>query len=194
MNTFDSRCPVVRREQTQLIEHVTAGGRSWWEPFEREILWVRESRARCRALHGGVEIASFGECHDFYGFLTSAESSVGDARRQAEEYSVTTASSLVVVAEVEIFERPALEFVDRDPEGFEARDRARMREKYGIERYARVPQDWRLPLPSPYPDLPDCRPGLDTVIVAPWAPVWSSAEPELDPGLVLEVLRRRWAP
>lgn len=188
MSTFDSRCPVVRREQTQLVERVTAGGRSWWESFEREVLWIRESRARCRALHGGEEIASFGECHDFYGFLASAGGSVVDAMHQADRFSVTPSSSLVILAEVEVFERPALAW------GFEDRDRARMREKYGIERYARVPDRWRLPLPSPYPDLPDARPRLDTVIVAPWAPVWSSAEPELDPGLVIAVLRRRWAP
>lgn len=194
MSTFDTRCPVARREQTQLVERVTAGGRSWWEPFEREILWIRESRARCRALHGGEEIASFAQHHDFYGFLTSAEGAAADARRQADRFAVTPASSLVIVAEVEVFERPAMEHFERDPEGFEARDRARMRERYGIERYANVPNEWRLPFPSPYPDLPDCRPGLDTVIVAPWAPVWSSAEPDLDPGLVIAVLRRRWAP
>lgn len=192
MSTFDTRCPVVRREMTGLVERVTVGGAARWEHFEREVLWIRESRARCRALHGGVEITGFGQCHDFYGLLTSAEGSVGDARRQAEEYSVTPASSLIILAEVEIFERPALEVVD--PDSYQAQDRARTREKYGIERYGNVPDRWRLPLPSPYPDLPDARPRLDTVVVAPWAPVWSSAEPELDPGLVVAVLRRRWSP
>lgn len=193
MNTFESRCPVVRREQTQLVELVTVGGVPRWEPFEREILWVRESRSRCQALHGGEVIAEFGQCNDFYGFLTSAEGSAGDGARQAERYSVTPASSLEIVAEVEIFERPALELIDADPGSFDARERARSREKYGIERYCRVPDTWRLPLPSPYPDLPDFRPVLDTVIVAPWVLVWSTAEPDLEPGLVVEVLRRRWA-
>lgn len=194
MNTFESRCPVVRRSITRLVERVVVGCVPRWEPFEREILWVRESRARCRALHGGQEIAEFGKCHDFYGFLTSAEGSVGDGERQAKRYSVTQASSLEIVAEVGIFERPALELVDAAPGSFDARDRARMREKYGIERYRRVPDTWRLPLPSPYPGLPGFRPVLDTATVAPWVPVWSTAEPGLDPGLVVEVLRRRWAP
>lgn len=192
MSAFDTRCPVVRGSLVRFVEHVTVGGASRWEEFFRRVIWVRESRARCRALHGGVQIATLSQCHDFYGLLTSADGAVGDARRQADRFSATATSSLVILAEVEVFERPALEIVD--PDSYQAQDRARMRERYGIERYANVPQDWRLPLPSPYPDLPDARPTLDTVVVAPWAPVWSSAEPELDPGLVLAVLRRRWAP
>lgn len=192
MNTFESRCPVARRELTSLIEHVTVGGESRWEPFEREVLWVRESRARCQAIHGGEVIAEFGECHDFYGFLTSAEGSVVDGRQQAERYSVTATSSLSIVAEVEIVELPALELVDLDPDGFEARNRVRYREQFGIERYRRVPDGWHLPLPSPWPEFPDAKPRPDTVIVAPWAPVWSTAALELDPELVVAVLRQRW--
>ena len=51
MDTMRSLCPVVRDEVMKLFDRVEVNGKTMFIPFERRILWIRESEAKIMWRH-----------------------------------------------------------------------------------------------------------------------------------------------
>src|SRR6516165_212854 len=95
-NLFYSPCPVVRRSTETFVERTMVGGERRRFEFAREIVWLQESDAVLRFMHGGAELKQGSTYTDFYGYLSAAEGLLESAEREANEYSVTAESSLVI--------------------------------------------------------------------------------------------------
>lgn len=112
-----SRGPVIKRETMQLFERATIAGQLQFVPFEREILWVRESSAKVYLRHRGVEISPLATFNDFYGYLTSVQHAVLEAPRYHEQFKIQQDDALTIEIELSVCDRPLLE--DTSPAGVE---------------------------------------------------------------------------
>ncbi|CAN7784500.1 hypothetical protein LJR175_008407 [Variovorax sp. LjRoot175] len=135
-NLFYSSCPMVRRSSETFVEWSTIGGERRRFEFEREILWLQESEAVLRFVHGGEELRHESTHNDFYGYLTAAQGLDNDARRAAESYSVTAESSLVIEILSRVFQRPVVETE-------EARKYNLTKPQSHKSQWADVPDEWR---------------------------------------------------
>ena len=107
-----SCCPVVRTETMKLWTEVAVPGKRELFPFERTILWVRESSTELRLMHRGIEIASAGTYNDYYGFLTSLDCREG--KDCFKRYGLKRGDTLQLVATTTITDEPLLEDTSRD--------------------------------------------------------------------------------
>ena len=88
MDTFHSLGQVVRTESMKLWVHVDVGNACQFVPFEKRILWLRESSTILRLVHDDVEVdESLKQFSDHYGFLTSLEHSIVDGEWGASDAS-----------------------------------------------------------------------------------------------------------
>ncbi len=137
LSSFYSRCPVISEEVSSLARKVdiSGDGKSVYLPFNRNILWLRESESRIVISHGGVMIREGSTYTDYYGYLTSIESAINDAQDLCRRYDVSKSSSMLITIDVRIFETPAL--ADETKEGIFWNEKDIKR-----RRYLNPPRDW----------------------------------------------------
>ncbi|WP_146039583.1 MULTISPECIES: hypothetical protein [unclassified Variovorax] len=126
----------MRRTTETFVERLLVGGERQTFHFEREIVWLQESEAMVRFVHGGKEIKHGSTHTDFYGYLSAAEHLVDEAARTAQAFSVTTESSLAIEVVARVHQRPVTE-----PE--EARKYNATKPANYKSRWGEVPDDWR---------------------------------------------------
>ena len=135
-NLFYSACPVVRRTTETFVERLMVGGERQTFHFDREIVWLQESEAMLRFVHGGKEIKHGSTHTDFYGYLSAAEHLVDEGERTAQAFGVTTESSLAIEVVARLYQRPVIE-----PD--EARRHNLTKPANHKARWGYVPDDWR---------------------------------------------------
>lgn len=125
-----SCCPVVRNETMTLWVEIDVPGRRELVPFEREILWIRESSTELRLVHRGAEIVQDGSYNDFYGFLTSLENREG--KDLFRRYKIKRGDTLQLVATTTITDAPHLE--DKSPDAVEWNKTVQRKKYQAIDR------------------------------------------------------------
>jgi hypothetical protein len=140
--TFLTVCPIVRRETLRLFERVEVAGESRFVPFEKEILWLRESETTLTARHRGVTIKEVGTCNDYYGYLSSLTGYItDDIPKMAARLKIDPASELSIDLSLTISDRPVLE--DLSEEGIRHNAHPNYRRQYlEVPRYARNQKWW----------------------------------------------------
>jgi hypothetical protein len=136
--TFHTSCPVVRRSTEEFSQWVVIGGDRRKAIFEKAIVWLLESESVVQFLHGGELLTEGRHSNDFYGLLSSTDASAAGLGlvQLAQRYGITQESSLILVVETRVFERPAVEPAEtiaknkQQPKGYKLA-------------YAQVPDDWR---------------------------------------------------
>lgn len=140
MDIIHTRCPVARVEAVGFVERVSVGGETRAEEFTRQVHWIRESESTILALHGGCVLKTWSTYNDHYGFLRSASPDLlQEAQAWCEQFGVDRGSTLEIVIETVILERPAVEAPDEE----EARSTYRTPEN-GWLVFAAVPSTWFL--------------------------------------------------
>lgn len=137
MNTFQTRCPIVKRTQEMLNQWTEVGGEWRRVDFTREIVWLQESESEMQFLHGGNLIKEGSLTNDFYGYLTSCDDNSPSPELEATRYGITRDSSLDLVVKTTVFIRPAMELKEMAEHNRDLPD-GRMR------KYAEVPNGWRI--------------------------------------------------
>jgi hypothetical protein len=179
---FYSSCPVVRRSTETFVETAFVGGAQRRFEFEREILWLQESEANLRFVHGGVELMHSGSHTDYYGYLSAARNVVDDAECALKKYGVTAESSLVIEVVTRVYQRPVIE-----PD--EAKQHNRSKAANRKAQWADVPDDWRKEVQ------------VDGEILHPRLPrhevseevVWSSKQTNQENAEMLAAFQARWS-
>lgn len=138
MNAFYTRCPVIKRGPEKFAQHMTVGGERQCVEFEREIVWLQQSEAIVRIMHGGRIVDTLASCNDHYGYLSSfgEKTAVGEALRYAREFSVTPESSMSVEVVASVLLSPCIETK-------ECAEYNRTRPANYKMQFAYVPDDWR---------------------------------------------------
>jgi hypothetical protein len=149
--------------------------------FAREIVWLQESDAVLRFMHGGAELKQGSTYTDFYGYLSAAEGLLESAEREANEYSVTAESSLVIEIVSRVFQRPVIE-----PE--EARKHNLTKPGNRKSQWADVPDNWRKEVTV---DGEILCPRLERVELGEQV-VWSSKVSPGENRVLLLEFRSRW--
>lgn len=103
-----STCPVVRADDMTLFERVEVGGTQRFIPFDRRVLWLRQSEAPIVLRHRGRVIREESEFNDFYGYLTSVEAAIKDVWRMAKGWAIQAGDALSVDIDVTIYHSPVL--------------------------------------------------------------------------------------
>lgn len=132
-----SLCHVVRDATMTLFDRVEVGGVTTMLPFQRRVLWLRESEANIVLRWDGKhEVDGIATLCDYYGYLRSVEAAVTEyAATHAKAYKLTKADRLSVDVDVTITEIPVLEDTSQ-----EAKDDAeRYQGKNYRKSYNRVP-------------------------------------------------------
>lgn len=101
--------PIFKSEEAELVEYVVANHHPVLIPFTRKIMWIRESESTVSFWHAGKEIKSSSTFNDFYGYLTSIDSAIKDAKKLAKVYSVNEDSTLEIRVELTVYEKPVVE-------------------------------------------------------------------------------------
>lgn len=105
---IQSRCPIVREEDLQLCQIVSVGGMRQAIPFASRLLWLRESSAQLEYTHGGKMLVQGSTFSDFYGYLTSVDNAVEEAKGRCRALSITMESSLVLTIVLTITEKAVI--------------------------------------------------------------------------------------
>lgn len=166
---FWSVCPVVHRGPMRLWQQANVGGEWRLIPFEREVLWLRQSEAEIVLRHGGREVDTRATLNDFYGFLTSLEWAVtDDVPGLADHYGVTADTLLSVDVDVTVSDVPCL--ADTSAEGAETFQRT------GRATYVSVPDEGgkRWYLSDKPAEGEDALPALKSQVVAERKPVYTT--------------------
>ncbi|HEX8915979.1 MAG TPA: hypothetical protein VF796_26770 [Humisphaera sp.] len=172
-HVIHSQCPVVRRGPLALREPVTVGGEYRLLPFEREVLWLRETRSEIRLAHRGVTIDEQGARNDFYGLCSSVREAVTDCVAYAGRAKIDATATLDVVVDVRVLETPVL--ADASAEAVEENERRRARGS-AVVRYRSVPdRAWYVG------DEPEPRAWLKPVVVKEVVAAWSFLADAGDP-------------
>ena len=165
LQTFLSGGPVVGREKVKFLEEVVVAGERREIEFEREVLWLRESEARLTMRHGGERLDAGFHGRTYTDFWYGAD----DAKARCARLKVTRESSLEVLVEGRVYDRPVLFSKSPREEGWQPE-------------YAYLPGEWRLPTwEEEFLDAnPDAgptnrwHPRLEEREVRPWTRLWSS--------------------
>lgn len=101
--------PVVRTETLRLFEFVEAGGTRQLFPFEREIVWVRESETKIMLRLDAFDVDESSTFTDFYGFLTSLTGAItDDVKRMAKSWKLKQGERFAVELDTVITDKPLL--------------------------------------------------------------------------------------
>jgi len=180
-NLFFSSCPVARRSTESFVQRTMIGGKRRRFEFMREIVWLQESEAVVRFVHGGEELKRGSTHTDFYGYLSAAEGLIDDAERAAKEYSVSAASSLVIEIASRVFQQPVIE-----PD--EARKHNLAKPGNRKSQWAYLPDNWRKEVMVEGETL--C-PRLERVELGE-SVIWSSKESPEGNEALLSDFKARW--
>lgn len=160
---FQTRGPIVKITQEDLLQSVILGGEQQFPGFQREIHWIADSHTRMEYFHGDEKLKDGDFCNDYYGFLTSL--SAREARQYAEKYKITQESSLVLVCRTTVRLIPAL--ATEEDKAYNADKKA------GQTRYFhQVPREW-LQVRKPGDTRPDYHLFFEPVVIADQI-TWSS--------------------
>lgn len=138
MSVFHTGCPVAKKGMEKFVQYLIVGGERQRIEFEREILWLQQSEATVRAMHGGEVVDTLSTSNDFYGYLTSfsERNAVGEAVQYANRFSVTAESSMSVEVFVRVMLVPCVETK-------ECAEHNRTKPSNYKAQYAYLPDDWR---------------------------------------------------
>jgi hypothetical protein len=142
MQTTHSSCPVVRKGTMRLFESATVDGKSRYFPIEKDILWLRQSEAAIKFMHGGACIREHSTMTDFYGFLTSIEGALEDIKKMAPRIKLDAASTLSMEIEMILQEVPVREDLSKD--GVDHNSRYRRRQYLSVPNYHNGNKYWYL--------------------------------------------------
>lgn len=195
-DTFESCGVIVGRERLDLARIIDIDGRSFrgTVTFEADILWIRTVEPVLRAEHGGQEIQKFSSYCDVGRYMTSIDGAIEDAIKACQRFTVSTASSLALIIDVEVTETPVLA-PSGEPE----------RALFGRRRYDAIPKDWMYRRPEQIEACLAAQKDQDKPWPAAGFPflkeksiaherIWSSANtPETNAGQV-QAFRDRWTP
>lgn len=95
-----------RRESKTLQQRVVVGVGTKLVPFDVQIYWSKQSESVIEFVHGGVKFKEGATFNDYYGFMTSKEAGIAEAKQIAQRLSVTAESSLVLVVRTKVYEIP----------------------------------------------------------------------------------------
>ncbi len=135
INSFLSRCPVVREEDLELCQIVKVAGTSQAVPFKARIMYLWESSSKLGYCHGGKLLTQGATFNDYYGYLTSTDNAIEEAKQRCNILSITTESTLTLSVELIIQEKVVIR-----PEPLEI--------SYGRTKYQAVNRDWLLYVPD----------------------------------------------
>jgi hypothetical protein len=136
MRTFYTFCPVVRAETMNLFDLVTVGGRERYVPFEKRILWVRESFADVRVRHRSRTVTEVASLFDYRGYLTCLETAIErEVAEWHERLEMQHGDTLRIDVDLRIEEVPLLADTSRE----------------GIEHNARWDRKQYLAVPNEFP-------------------------------------------
>jgi hypothetical protein len=121
----------------KLWEEVRVGGSRKLIPFERRILWIRESSTELTLVHRGAEIDRLATFNDWYGFLTSLENG-SEAKSFAKKYKIQSGDVLQISACCTITDTPHLP--DESPDGLKWNETAQRKKYIALERDK---HDWK---------------------------------------------------
>ena len=181
-NTFYSSCPEVRRTRETFVQYANIGGTRQRCEFEREIVWLRESRAQLKLIHCEKEVADVGTMTDYYGYLTAIRPEGLALETILERYSITRNTDLVLIVVATIAETPVVE----TPEIATANRNKPADRK---SQWANVPDDWRK---EAVIDGEKVWPRLEEIVRATDV-VWSSKNYASENGKALESFCSNWS-
>lgn len=180
-NHFYSSCPVARRTSETFVEWTSIGGERRRFEFERPVVWLQQSEADVRFVHGGEELKRGSTHNDFYGYLTAAEGLQGSARQVAKTYGVTEESSLVIEIVTRVFLSPVIETEETKQYNLtKPRDQK--------SQWAYIPEDWRKEVQDGGETI---WPRLENVELAEEV-VWSTKHSAERNEELLSEFRERW--
>lgn len=178
---FYSSCPIARRSTETFVERPFVGGEPQRFEFNRAILWLQESEAVLRFMHGDVELKHGSTHTDYYGYLSAADNLVDDAERASRTYGVTVESSLVIEIVTRVYQRPVIE-----PD--EARQHNQTKPANHKSKWADVPDDWRKEVQV---DGETLRPRLERLELGEEV-VWSSKLSTDENAALIAAFKSRW--
>lgn len=109
--------PIVKREHAELFDEAWVGGRYVKVPFERDIVWIRTSRATVLLRHKGNEVRELIALHDihFY-FLTAPRTAIRtDVWRAVRDYGIEPGDALTVDVDIVVSDEPLCEIPPKHP-------------------------------------------------------------------------------
>jgi hypothetical protein len=160
MDKHNSICPVIRDEEMRLFERFVVGDTFQFLPFTKRILWLRESETKIVLRHDENVLSNRSTLNDFYGYLTSLEEAVKDAKRLANEFAIGVGDRLSVDLFLQISEIPVME--DASKNDFAGAKNAYGKQWLSVPSYGNGQRWWYL---SDQPDTENCLPRLESVIV-----------------------------
>lgn len=181
MSQFRTECPTSKTTE-KFVQFVEVGGALQKKPFEREVIWVQESETALFFMHGGKIVRQGPVTSDYYGYLTSfTRTDAHGTELLAQEYGVTSESTLEIHLVTTITRRPYLET--------EA-DQAMNATATGLSRqYTPIPSTWRQEVVvDGEPRYPD----LEAVKIATGL-VWSSKNSAEQNASLAHAFAEQWA-
>lgn len=108
MHYFQSPAPIVRNSVESFFQHVEVAGEKRAIEFSKEVVWLRESETCVLFKHGGQTLHE-GACYsDGYGYLTSMQAALSEAKASMAQYKIGVTSTLELVLVTQIHDNPAL--------------------------------------------------------------------------------------
>lgn len=181
MNTFYSSSPEVRRTRETFVQYADIGGIRQRCEFEREIVWLRESRAQLTLMHFDKEVKDVCSMNDYYGYLNAIRPEPSELAPILDRYSITNNTDLVLIVVATIVETPVVE----TPEIATANRNKPADRK---SQWANVPDDWRK---EAVIDGEKTWPRLEEIVLATDV-VWSSKNSASENHQGLEAFSAPW--
>ena len=109
MYTTTTRNPIVKTEMLTLCDYVDVGGVRQLIPFEREVLWLRESESTLSLTHGGKLVKELQTlCDSYYRLYSNFKSTLEDIPDYQESYGIIRASTLILEMRVKVKDTPVV--------------------------------------------------------------------------------------
>jgi hypothetical protein len=183
MQKIQTQCPVVEVTSEKFVEFVNVGGERQVMEFTREVSWVQESSTELLFVHGNLVIKKGPEYSDYYGYMKSLQ--LEDARRFADEYSITDQSSLKLIAKTKIIKRAYLETEEDKAVNLGRGVRSAFT-------YSSIPEKWFQRGPE-IDEIPSLIHGRELNQVLVYEDVWSSHNSDEENQKIIEAFKQHWA-
>jgi len=100
--------PVVKRETLTLYQSALVGGKERYVDFQQEILWVRKSESQIFLTHRGAIVDGLSTYNDFYGFMASPISALGEVESRRKLLHIEIGDVLCLEVRTKVADQPLI--------------------------------------------------------------------------------------